>query len=220
KDFDPSGTDPTLRRMVVMGHSQGGLLTRLLVTDSGNRFWENASSVPFSQITASPEQRALLEKAVFFKPEPFVTRVVFLATPHRGSFRVSSLVLNLVRRVVTLPLRLTKPLQDVIRGNPSAFAASGNTNLPTAVDNMSPLSPFVRTLSESQIAPGVTAHSIIAVQGTGDLLRLNDGVVRYESAHLEGVASEKVVQSSHSMQAHPDTILEVRRILREHVGAR
>src|SRR5262249_27123447 len=132
KDFDPSGTDPTLRRMVVMGHSQGGLLTRLLVTDSGNRFWENASSVPFSQITASPEQRALLEKAVFFKPEPFVTRVVFLATPHRGSFRVSSLVLNLVRRVVTLPLRLTKPLQDVIRGNPSAFAASGSKNIPSS----------------------------------------------------------------------------------------
>jgi pimeloyl-ACP methyl ester carboxylesterase len=220
KDLDPSGRDPALRRMVVMGHSQGGLLTRLMVTDSGTRFWDAASSVPFPQIKATPEGRALLQKVMFFEPEPFISRVVFLATPHRGSYRVTSLVLNLVRRLVTLPLRLTQPLQDLLRLNPSAFVAGAFKNLPTAVDNMSPAHHFIRALSESPIAPGVTAHSIIAVQGTGDLLRLSDGVVRYESAHLEGVASEKVVQSSHSMQAQPETILEVRRILREHVGTR
>ena len=73
-------------------------------------------------------------------------------------------------------------------------------------------------ITTSRIAPGVTTHSIIAVQGTGDLSALNDGVVRYQSAHLEGVESEKIVQSSHSMQSQPDTILEVRRILREHLG--
>jgi pimeloyl-ACP methyl ester carboxylesterase len=219
KDFDPTGSDPALHRMVVMGHSQGGLLTRLLVTDSGTRFWENASSMPFDQLKLDPEARALLQKTMFFEPEPFVSRVVFLATPHRGSYRVTSLVLNLVRRLVTLPLRLTQQLQDVIRLNPGAFIGESIKSLPTAVDNMRPTNRFVRTLSESPIAPGVAAHSIIAVQGTGDLIRLSDGVVRYESAHLDGVESEKVVQSSHSMQAHPETILEVRRILREHVSA-
>jgi hypothetical protein len=219
RDFDPSGSDPALRRMVVMGHSQGGLLTRLMVTDSGTRFWDRAAKVPFEEIKAGPEERALLQKVMFFEPQPFVTRVVFLATPHRGSYRVSSLVLGLVRRIVTLPHRLTQPLQDVIRQNPSAFGTFGG-NLPTAVDNMSPTHNFIKALSESPIAPGVSTHSIIAVRGTGDLLRLNDGVVRYESAHLEGVGSEKVVQSSHSMQAQPETILEVRRILREHLGLR
>jgi hypothetical protein len=103
--------------------------------------------------------------------------------------------------------------------NPGAFIGESIKSLPTAVDNMRPTNRFVRTLSESPIAPGVAAHSIIAVQGTGDLIRLSDGVVRYESAHLDGVESEKVVQSSHSMQAHPETILEIRRILREHVSA-
>ncbi len=220
REFDPSERDPALRRMVVMGHSQGGLLARLMVTDSGTRFWDAASSVPFAQISATADARALLQKVMFFESQPYVSRVVFLATPHRGSYRVSSLVLNVVRRIVRLPLRLTQHLRDLVQLNPSAFLTSAFQSLPTAVDNMSPTHHFIRTLSESPIAPGVTAHSIIAVQGTGDFRRLGDGVVRYESAHIDGVASEKVVHSSHSMQTLPETILEVRRILREHVGVR
>ena len=46
------------------------------------------------------------------------------------------------------------------------------------------------------------------------------GTVAYESAHIEGVASEVVVRSGHSTQGHPETVEEVRRILREHIGAR
>jgi triacylglycerol esterase/lipase EstA (alpha/beta hydrolase family) len=215
QDFDPSGTDAALRRMVVMGHSQGGLLTRLMVTESGNRFWDAASRVPFAQLRTTPEERALLQPAMFFEPLPFVTRVVFMSTPHRGSYRAGRMVLKLVRRVVTLPIRLAQPFNELIRANPELGLRVGA--LPTAVDNMSPRSTFVRALSECPIAPGVVAHSIIAVEGNGDLRQLSDGVVRYTSAQLDGVASEKVVQSAHSMQAQPDTIREVRRILREHL---
>jgi pimeloyl-ACP methyl ester carboxylesterase len=219
RDFDPSGADPALRRMVVMGHSQGGLLTRLMVTESGDRFWGTMSREPFAALRASPEERALVEPAVFFHPLPFVNRVVFLATPHGGSYRAGRIVLNLVRRLVTLPLRLVSPIEDLVRLNPWLRGSLAGGRVPTAVDNMSPRSNFVRALSECPIAPGVTAHSIIAVQGVGDLRLLGDGMVRYESAHLEGVASEKVVQSSHSLQGQPDTIREVRRILREHLGS-
>jgi hypothetical protein len=198
-----------------MGHSQGGLLARLMVTESRHRFWDAASRVPFAQLRTTPEERAVLQPAMFFEPLPFVTRVVFMSTPHRGSYQARRMVLRLVRRVVTLPIRLVQPLENVIRSNPElGLRASG---LPTAVDNMSPRSAFVRALAECSIAPGVLAHSIIAVEGTGDLRRLSDGVVRYSSAHLEGVASEKVVQSAHSLQAQPDTIREARRILREHL---
>jgi hypothetical protein len=85
---------------------------------------------------------------------------------------------------------------------------------------MSPDSPFVRALSASPIASGVTVHSIIAVLGGGPVSGKTDGVVAYESAHLDGVASEKVVRSGHSAQANPETVLEVVRILREHVEGR
>src|SRR5262249_38106181 len=153
-----------------------------------------------------------------FEPVPYVTRVVFMATPHGGSYRAGRLVLNLVRRLVTLPFRLVSPIENLLKVNPELRLPSGG--LPTPVDNMSPRSSFLRALAGRPIAPGVPAPPIIAGDGQGEVSSLNDGVVAYESAHLEGVASEKVVQSTHSMQAQPETIREVRRILREHLGIR
>jgi len=219
--LDPEGRDPALRRMVVIGHSQGGMLTRLMVTESGDRFWHNVSTVPFSEIKGPPETLALFRDGMFFEPVPSVKRVVFIATPHRGSFRVSSLVLDLVRRVVTLPAALGKGVKELAAQNPELVAATrAVNNMPTAVDNMRPGNAFVRTLSASPIVAGVTAHSIIAVLGEGPVSGKTDGVVAYESAHLDGVESEKIVRSPHSCQAEPDTILEVRRILLEHLAAR
>jgi pimeloyl-ACP methyl ester carboxylesterase len=217
KDLDPDGRDPALRNMVLIGHSQGGLLARLMVTHSGTAFWNNVSSVPFSEAKMSESTRALFEPALFFEPLPFVKRVVFVATPHRGSYRVGSLVLGLVRRLVRLPGDFVAGVQDAAaHGLVSAQALS---SIPTAVDNMRPGHRFVQTLASLPIAEGVTTHSIIAVRGVGPPARLNDGVVAYESAHIDGVASEKVVRSSHSTQSHPETILEIERILREHVAA-
>ena len=213
KEIDPDGRDPALNQLVVIGHSQGGLLTRLMVTDSGTRFWDSVSDAPFDQVELSPEARALIQRSLFFEPQPFVTRVVFIATPHRGSFRVSSFVLGLVRKLVTLPLTVvgaTAELAGKIASLPKEAA--------TAVDNMLPGGRFVRNLSSSPIAPGVTAHSIIPEKNEGPPQGQDDGVVKYESAHLEGVASEKIVLSTHSTQSTPATILEVRRILYEHLG--
>jgi pimeloyl-ACP methyl ester carboxylesterase len=212
-EIDPGGRDPALDQLVVIGHSQGGLLTRLMVTDSGTRFWDAVTDVPFDKIDVSPETRALVERAMFFEPQPYVRRVVFIATPHRGSFRVSSLVLGLVRRLVTLPLTVVGGITELAKNTGLPKEAA-----PTAVDNMLPTNRFIRTLSASPIAPGVTAHSIIPVKGPGLPKGQDDGVVKYESAHLEGIASEKIVRSTHSTQSTPATILEVRRILYEHLG--
>jgi pimeloyl-ACP methyl ester carboxylesterase len=217
KELDPEGRDPALRRMVLIGHSQGGLLARLMVTDSGTRFWDNLSHVPFSEIKASPATRELIQNTMFFEPVPSVSEVVFMCTPHRGSFRVSTLVLSLVRRLVTLPLSAMQELGEFARLNPDAISLKAVGDLPNAVDSMSPDSRFIRALSASAIASGVTVHSIVAVLGDGPVSGQTDGVVAYESAHLDGVASEKVVRSGHSAQANPETVLEVVRILREHV---
>jgi len=187
-----------------------------MVTDSGDRFWHNISRVPFAEAPMSAETRAVLQRTLFFQPLPFVTRVIFVATPHRGSFRVSSLVLNLVRRLVSLPVALVKTAQDAAREG--LISREALAALPTAVDNMRPGHQFIRVLSASPIAEGVTAHSIVAVDGAGGPQGLNDGVVTYESAHIDGVVSERIVRSTHSTQGHPDTILEIERILREHVG--
>ncbi len=90
--------------------------------------------------------------------------------------------------------------------------------LPTSIDNMSPTHRFIRTIQSIPVTPSIPAHSIVACKGTGPVETENDGVVRYESAHIDGVDSELIVHSSHSCQAHPDTIEEVRRILRLHAS--
>jgi pimeloyl-ACP methyl ester carboxylesterase len=216
-EVDPDGTDAALRRMVIVGHSQGGLLTKLMAIHSGDRFWKNASPEPFDRLDVPAETRTLLQQAMFFEPFPNVERVVFIATPHRGSFRAVGLALDLVRRFVTLPGNLVAQFQAL--ATTPQFAQLGVSRLPTSVDNMSPGHPFIRTLAESPIDPRITAHSIIAVKDAGPLTGQTDGVVGYESAHVDGVASERVVRSDHSTQGHPETIEEMRRILREHVRA-
>jgi triacylglycerol esterase/lipase EstA (alpha/beta hydrolase family) len=205
--MSPSGT-------VLIGLSQGGLIARLMVTDSGNRFWDNVSKKPLDELKMTPEVREILKTSVFFEALPFVKQVIFICTPHKGSFRVSSFVLDLVRRFVTLPATVVKGAADIMKENPAAMTRGAFRNTPTAVDNMLPGQRFVVTLSSSPIAPWVTTHSIIAVKGEGPPNGQNDGVVAYESAHLDGVASEKIVRSGHSTQGTPETIEEVRRILR------
>jgi pimeloyl-ACP methyl ester carboxylesterase len=217
KELDPDSKDAALRRMVIIGHSQGGLLTKLMAVKSGDRFWEGMSDEPLEQIEMPAETRALLKEAMFFDPVPSAKRVIFIATPHRGSYRATGWVLNLLNRLIRLPGTLVSQLGSLLVQ--PAFAQLGMSRLPTSVDNMSPGHPFLQALNDLAIDPGITAHSIIAVLGEGPITGKTDGVVAYASAHIDGVESEKIVRSGHSTQSHPETIEEVGRILIEHLGS-
>jgi hypothetical protein len=86
---------------------------------------------------------------------------------------------------------------------------------------MTPGNRFVKTLAQLPIVPGVKAYSIIPVKGGPPPQGQNDGVVEYNSAHIDGVESELVVyHQSHSTQDNPHAIEEVRRILLEHLEAK
>jgi pimeloyl-ACP methyl ester carboxylesterase len=213
---DPGGTDPCLRDMVVLGHSQGGLLTKMTAIDSGDVFWRNLTSRPFDEVKLRKRDKELLGHVLFVKPLPFVRRVIFLATPHRGSYLAGpQIVRRLAQRLVRLPSDVVRLGVDLATLNPTGALASGRMS--TSIDNMSPGHPFIRTLAGIPVSPGVTAHSIISVDDDEPLDQAGDGVVKYESAHIEGVESELIVKSPHSgMQAAPATVEEVRRILLEH----
>jgi pimeloyl-ACP methyl ester carboxylesterase len=216
-DLDPAGKDPALDQMVVIGHSQGGLLTKMTVVDSGTRFWDNFSKVPFDKANLNPATRDLLARALFVKPLPFVKRVIFIATPHRGSFLASNRIAKFANKFINLPGGLAKAAADLGKlREPSMWGTP--LSIPTALDNMDPSNPFLKTLASLPIASGVHVNSIIAVKGTGPIENGDDGVVEYKSAHIEGVESELVVRSGHSTQATAETIEEVRRILYEHAG--
>jgi pimeloyl-ACP methyl ester carboxylesterase len=217
-ELDPEGRDPALQRVVVIGHSQGGLLAKGLVTDPGSAFWDGVSDAPFDEVAAEldPETVELLEGALFFEPLPFVERVVFIATPHRGSFRARGMLANLAGGMVRLPGNLVRGSVDMVTQNESARLRRRMARMPSSVENMRPDHPFTRTFSAIRVDERVAAHSIIAVAGDGPPEEGNDGVVEYRSAHIDEAVSELVVRSSHSVQGHPRTILEVRRILLLH----
>jgi pimeloyl-ACP methyl ester carboxylesterase len=219
KDIDPEGKDPALDQMVVIGHSQGGLLTKMTVVDSGTRFWDNFAKVPFEKADLNPETRDLLTRALFVEPLPFVKRVIFIATPHRGSYLASNPLAKFANKFINLPGGLAKVAVEVAKFRDPSMLGTPLT-IPTALDNMDASNPFLKTLASLPIAAGVHVNSIIAVKGTGPIENGNDGVVEYKSAHIEGVESELVVRSAHSTQATPETIEEVRRILYEHAGVR
>src|SRR5262249_2156265 len=145
-------------------------------------------------------------------------RVVFISTPHRGSFMATAFVRNLAAKFMSLPidlLRLRKELKEIFAASqlPPELRA-----IPSSLNGMSPKNPVVLKVADISPAPGVIAHSIIAVKGNGDPTQGNDGVVRYSSAHVPYVESEFIVRSSHSCQDKPATIEEVRRILLEHLS--
>jgi pimeloyl-ACP methyl ester carboxylesterase len=218
QDLDPDGRDPALRRMVVIGHSQGGLLTKLTAIRSGDRLWDNAFRVPLDGLDVGPETRELLRRSMFYEPLPFVRRVVFIATPHQGSYVSGGWIGRLTSRLIALPQNLVSPLTGILQRSPEALVQRSMKDLPRSTDNMDPLHPFIRAFAPIPIASGVAAHSIIAVDNLEDPREeWEDGVVAYSSAHLEGVASELIVASDHSCQATPQAIEEVRRILREHL---
>ena len=215
-ELDPEHRNESLRHIVMIGHSQGGLLTKLMAVQSDTKFWDNVSTVPFDEFDAPAETKGLLREGMFFEPLPGLERVVFIATPHRGSFRAGGWVQGLVRRLVTMPSHLTSDMQAALAS--PAFASSGMHELPTSVDNMSPNNTFIRTLAALPVDSHIKAHSIIAVKQPGPASGQNDGIVAYESAHIEGTESTFLVRSGHSTQGNPETIEEVRRILRAHVA--
>jgi pimeloyl-ACP methyl ester carboxylesterase len=219
-ELDPENMSSSLQQMVVIGHSQGGLLTRLTATDTGDRIIRQIMGKGLDEMPLTEEQRELLERTAVFTPLPFVKRVVFISTPHRGSKLVTGWLTDLVRKAVSLSAETLRITSDV-------HAAIPEENIPeewrykktvTSIDSMSPENPALLAFSKIPVADGVKSHSIIPVKGEGDPRKGSDGVVDYASAHLEDVDSELIIQpGKHSVQRNPLAIEEVRRILHLHL---
>src|SRR5215472_771890 len=215
QQLDPDGTDAALRQMVIIGHSQGGLLAKMTAIDSGTRLWDTVSQRPLDNLILRDETREQLRRTLFLQPLPFVRRIVFIATPHRGSYEAGSWIAQHITGFASLPKGFVDVMTDLVTGNPDAVTLSLG-GLPRSINDMTPGNPFVVALASIPIAPGVATHSIIAVSGNKPLAEDDDGIVKYKSAHLEEAQSDVVVHSGHSVQSHPLAIAEVRRILYQH----
>lgn len=211
-------TDPALDHVVLIGHSQGGLLAKMLVIDPGDQIWNRISSRPLNDLKLEAESRNLLRRALFPMDDKQIDRVIFIATPHRGSYLAAFSAVRLVGRLVTLPLSVSKAGAELFMGNKDVLNIDPSTIGLGSIYGMTPGSPFIKALADIPVTPRVRVNSIIPVQGNGPAVQGDDGVVTYESAHIEGAESELVVRSGHSTQSNPVTIEEVRRILLMQLG--
>ncbi len=216
---DPDHADAALDRSVLVGHSMGGLISKMMIVGSGDALWKLASHRPFEELRASDERREMLRKVFFFEPHPSVRRVIFIATPHRGSELGDQFIGRLADRLIRLPGSLRATYRALLLQNgPEFFTREIRSGLPTSIDELRPDSRLLRTLARLPARPGVAFHSIIGRKRLGvPVEESSDGVVPYASSHLDGAASERVVDGDHGCQDTPETIAEIRRIMRLHL---
>jgi pimeloyl-ACP methyl ester carboxylesterase len=219
--YDPSGNDPAFNRMVLLGHSMGGLLGHAMAVDSGERFWQLNSDRRFNEIIGEPTVLNELKRYLFFEHLPFVQRVVFLATPHRGSDLSRNVIGRVGAGLISEPDDISSLLSKLIKDNPDAFNRRQFRRMPTSIETLDTDSKVLLALLAMRSGPGVAFHSIIGAERPGPVESSTDSVVPYRSSHIEieGLESELLVRSDHGVQKSPEAILEVRRILHKHLGS-
>ena len=222
--IDPRHRQEALDQMVLVGHSMGGLLAELQSIDSRNDFWNIVSDRPFQLVKASSETRHDLEETFFFRPNPSIRRVITIATPFRGSKVANSTTRWLGSKLIKLPQMIVNDRRQLHKENPDLFRKPANLlDVETSIDSLAPDSPILPVLLDAQRAPWVKYHNIVGrIPEKGFIGRVvgdSDGVVSCTSAHLVKVDSEIEVNADHlTINRHPLTVLEVHRILLEHLA--
>ena len=221
--LDPQGLCPALDQTVLVGHSMGGLVSKLQTVGSGNEFWATLSDKPFTELSADDELREGLAHTFFFDPNPSVRRVITIGTPHRGSEFANDTTRWLGRKLIRVPTKLMQGKHQLIARNPGFFRPDAPLDISTSIDSLAPSSPLLPVLLTAHHGSWVKYNNIIGEVPDSGIVKLfssgkGDGVVTLESAKLDDAESQIVVTADHGMvHRHPQSILEVRRILLQQV---
>lgn len=234
QEYNPRGTSREMNNIVMVGHSMGGLITRF---NNSTKPWTLMKGVfelspeTFEGMTLENWKKGMaplhydeqtlerLQNNFIFSPPQGVTRIVYMATPHRGSTFADNWIGRLGQRLIDLPSDMLEEVTRIATLSRGMFLLNPlqlKDEL-TSIRQLSPNSSLVKYMSELRGSPNVPVHSIIGDRGRNDTPNSSDGVVKYHSSHLDWSASEKIVPSGHSVQDDPASAVELRRILREHL---
>ncbi len=209
---------PDHKDIVIIGHSMGGLISRLMVTDVGDGIWVKFFGKAPAESGLSGESRELLEDALLFDARRDISRAIFISAPHRGSELATNIIGWIGIKLVRFPATLANVRDSFISALSLDASGMQLDRFPSSIDTLSPSNRFVKAINEYPIRPDIPYHSIMGDRGKGDTPDSSDGVVAYWSSHLDGAVSEKIVPSNHSAHQNPAGIEEVRRILHLHAG--
>jgi pimeloyl-ACP methyl ester carboxylesterase len=224
RTFDRNRQVPTLDEMVLVGHSMGGLLSRLQVTESGDDFLRIITDKPIEQLKISDEDRTRLASTIDFRANESVKRVITIGTPHRGSDFSNSYTQWLGRRFIRLPNVIRDTGSRIVGENEADIKNADLLTMNTSIDSLAPESPIFPVLLRAKTPPGVRFHNIVGVVDQpkllGGVVEPGDGVVSLASSHLDPAQcdSEIEVRADHTtIHTTPQAILEVRRVLALHL---
>lgn len=205
---------PLRKKMVVIGHSMGGCITRTLCTDTGDKLWVKAFGKTPAETEMPAESKKVLKQALILKPRPEIGTAIFMSTPHRGADMARNWIGRLGSMLVKTPMALLtmgQSIQKDLKPDPAALKLK---TFPNSIDTLAPNNRFVKAINEIPMTPNVRYYTIVGDRGRGDTPKSSDGVVPYWSSHVEGAASERIVPSNHSSPLNPDAVAEVHRILK------
>jgi pimeloyl-ACP methyl ester carboxylesterase len=197
------------KKMVVVGHSMGGLLSRMQVINPGRKIWDAQLGADADRLYAKLPAKHLIRRTLLFSANPDIGREIYICTPHRGSGLADLSITGWFIRLLKLPSTITSAFIDI----PNNLISQGKL---TSVAGLSPTNPLYKALDEIPIV--VPHHSIIGDRGRGDTPNSSDGVVPYWSSHLGSAQSEVIVPDGHGAYKDPQAIQEMRRILLMNAG--
>jgi len=209
---------PRMKPMVVIGHSMGGCISRLLLTDSGDQLWMKIFGRPPDEVPLSPHTREYFRQELFFRHRPEIGRVIFIAAPLRGSNLATGLIgsiANIFIREHSVSSEASEEMLRVTNIKENELKPKRRAN---SVDTLSPKSRFVKVINTIPITPGVRYDTIIGDRGRGDSPNSSDGVVPYWSSHMDGAQKEYIVPSGHGAHQDPQAIADVLHILKAHAN--
>ena len=205
-------------RMVLIGHSMGGLISRIVISRSDDEILGRfvGEKVYRESIERNdPEFREVM----IFEPAPMVKRVIFIAVPHRGSVLAQSMIGQVASSMIQMPKSLiefnARMIRQVLKPGDSDAKIRAIEQF-NGIDNLSPDGAALRLLNRMPMAD-IPIHSVIGNQEKQGVPGGSDGVVAYSSSHLDRASSETVVHSGHSVQQNALAIQEIKRILKEHL---
>ncbi|MEM9588569.1 MAG: hypothetical protein AAGA03_14905, partial [Planctomycetota bacterium] len=198
-------------------------VSRMQTIESGDDFWNIITDKPLEAVKGPEDARNRLVSALFFKPSQSVRRVITIGTPHRGSEFASQRITQwLARRFIDLPALSKSTTEAIVSANPGVFHETRLLTDANAIDSLAVESPIFPVMLKAKTSPQTKYHNIIGVLQNPSFLKSKtergDGVVEYESAKMDDVESELVVDADHvTLHMTGEAIFEVRRILLEHL---
>lgn len=214
---------PDKKDLVLVGHSMGGMISRLLATDSTDlTIWNEVFEQPPGENGFSKETQEFLEELIIFEPRDDVARIIYASASHRGSEDAVNKLGRLGAKMVGNPINDSQITTEAIAAARPGTQSRMRNRLPNSIDVLDPDSRWLQTIDTIPVTDRIPFHSIIGDRGRGGNLDKtrpvsSDGIVPYWSSHMEGAVSELIIPTNHWTIHDERAAEEVRRILYLHL---